>query len=118
MDDGDRLPPSRAAASLTGGNRGTSDVGLGYIALGCALAAWLGEAMILLAELGWISRAVKLNGATLVVVGLFWLAAVGSGLVASVAWRSKFGCIAVVLCVLLPLGVLGLAILTGGGWLE
>jgi hypothetical protein len=91
---------------------------LGRVALTCAIIAWVVESMLLLADLGWVPRAVKLGGITLLATAACWLAAVGGGLVATVGYRSKAGLIAVVVGLLLPASVIGLVLCVGSGWLD
>lgn len=110
--------PSNAPVPPAVGAEAAAESVLGKVALGCAVAVWIGDCAILLAEMGHIPRAVKLGGATLVGVLICWLVAVGGGLVAAIGWRSRLGCVAVVMCLLLPMCVLSLAVMTKGGWLD
>ncbi len=117
-DNRQRAVPSNTPASPAEGTRESVEPRLGRVSLICAVAVWCGECAILFAEMGNIPQAVKLGGATLVAVGLCWLVAVVGGFVAAIGWRSRFGCVAVVMCLVLPLGVFALAVMTGGGWLD
>lgn len=92
--------------------------GLGVASLSWGLVACFGAGMILLADLGWISRAVKLGGLTQVVVGVCWLFAVLGGSIAALGWWSRSGCLAAVMCLVFAVGLFVLLVQFGGGWLD
>jgi hypothetical protein len=110
-------PPTPVGASAEH-HRPLADVRLGRVALLCALWSWCGVTLVLIADLGWIPRAIMLGGFTLLVSAICWLAAVGGGLTAAIAWRSRAGCLALPICLLLPVAVLFLVSLVGSGWKD
>lgn len=103
---------------LSGGPPSPPGAWLGRASLALALVACLGEGVLLLADLGWVPRAAKFGGGTLVVVGVCWLTAVVGGAIAALWYRSRSGCLAAVLCLLMPVGFVALAVMVGSGWLD
>ena len=74
--------------------------------------------LVLLADMGRVPREIKLGGISHLVTLAFWLIAVFGGGLSAVLCRSKAGCLALFLGVLVPLLVMGLVCLVGSGWQD
>ena len=91
-------------------------IGGGSLVCGCI--AGLGTCLILSADMGHVPREIKLGGISHLVTLTCWLMAFFGGVLSAVAYRSKAGCLALFLGVLIPLAVMSLVCLIGSGWQD
>jgi hypothetical protein len=91
---------------------------VGTISLVCAVIAWLGCCLTFLGDTGQVPKGFTHNPVSFAVEALCFLTAVLGGAFAAIGSRSKSGCLALLLGLLIPVTVMGCVWLVGSGWQD